>query len=110
MSKNTKGDDNSIALAIKEMENKESSIRRTTKRIASNGFTMLPHGNTGMVHIIALSAEEAMKMDSLLSRGVTNSIVLLRDKFGYDRSKSSLDMFKEKHSHLIPAPRELEAA
>ena len=34
---------------------------------------------------------------------------MLRDKFGYDGSKSSLDRYKEKHSHLIPAPREVVA-
>lgn len=130
MSINTKGDNASIALAIKEM--KEEGIlykangkpnipelmertglsRQRARRIASNGFKLLPHGNAGKVHVLALSAEEAMEMDSQLSKGVTNSNVLLRvlrDKFGYDGSKSSLDRYKEKHSHLIPAPREVVA-
>ncbi len=130
MSNNTKGDDARIALAIKEMEDegilykangkpnvpelmKRTGIsRQRARRIASNGFKLLPHGNTGSVHVIALSAEEVMEMDSLLSRGVTNSNVILRvlkEKFGYDGSKSSLDRCKEKHAYLIPAPREIES-
>ena len=79
MSINTKGDNESIALAIKEM--KEEGIlykangkpnipelmertglsRQRTRRVASNGFNLLPHGNSGTVHGIALSAEEAME-------------------------------------------------
>lgn len=122
MSNNTKGDDARIALAIKEMEDegilykangkpnvpelmKRTGIsRQRARRIASNGFKLLPHGNTGSVHVIALSAEEVMEMDSLLSRGVTNSNVILRvlkEKFGYDGSKSSLDRCKERHAYLI---------
>ena len=87
MSINTKGDNASIALAIKEM--KEEGIlykangkpnipelmertglsRQRARRVASNGFKLLPHGNAGKVHVIALSAEEAMEMDSQLSKG-----------------------------------------
>ncbi|MGN1189241.1 MAG: IS21 family transposase [Candidatus Ornithospirochaeta sp.] len=130
MKNNTKGDDVSIALVIKEMEDegvlykangkpnvpelmeRAGLSRQRARRIASNGFKLLPHGNTGTVHAIALSADEVAEMDSLLSRGVTNSNVILRvlrEKFGYEGSKSSLDRCKEKHSHLIPAPREIVA-
>ena len=85
MSINTKGDNASIALAINEM--KEEGIlykangkpnipelmertglsRQRARRVASNGFKLLPHGNAGKVHVIALSAEEAMERSCSLS-------------------------------------------
>ena len=125
-----KDDNDRIALAIKEMEEegvlfkpdgkpnvpelmKRAEIsRQRARRIAANGFKLLPHGNAGMVHIIALSKEEVRELDSMLTRGVTNSNVILRvirEKFGYNGSKSSVDRMKKKHSFLIPAPREVIA-
>ena len=121
-----KDDNDRIALAIKEMEEegalfkpnvpelmKRAEIsRQRARRIAANGFKLLPHGNAGMVHIVALSKEEVRELDSMLTRGVTNSNVILRvirEKFGYNGSKSSVDRMKKKHSFLIPAPREVIA-
>ena len=125
-----KDDNDRIALAIKEMEEegvlfkpdgkpnvpelmKRAEIsRQRARRIAANGFKLLPHGNAGMVHIIALSKEEVRELDSMLTKGVTNSNVILRvirEKFGYNGSKSSVDRMKKKHSFLIPAPREVIA-
>ena len=125
-----KDDNDRIALAIKEMEEegvlfkpdgkpnvpelmKRAEIsRQRARRIAANGFKLLPHGNAGMVHIIALSKEEVRELDSMLTKGVTNSNVILRvirGKFGYKGSKSSVDRMKKKHSFLIPAPREVIA-
>ena len=125
-----KDDNDRIALAIKKMEEegvlfkpdgkpnvpelmKRAEIsRQRARRIAANGFKLLPHGNAGMVHIIALSKEEVRELDSMLTKGVTNSNVILRvirEKFGYNGSKSSVDRMKKKHSFLIPAPREVIA-
>ena len=112
-----KDDNDRIALAIKEMEEegvlfkpdgkpnvpelmKRAEIsRQRARRIAANGFKLLPHGNAGMVHIIALSKEEVRELDSMLTKGVTNSNVILRvirGKFGYKGSKSSVDRMKKK--------------
>ena len=77
-----KDDNDRIALAIKKMEEegvlfkpdgkpnvpelmKRAEIsRQRARRIAANGFKLLPHGNAGMVHIIALSKEERREEDS----------------------------------------------
>ena len=77
-----KDDDDRIASAIKEMEEegllfksdgkpnvpelmKRAEIsRQRARRIAANGFKLLPYGNAGIVHIIALSKEERREEDS----------------------------------------------
>ena len=73
-----KDDNDRIALAIKEMEEegalfkpnvpelmKRAEIsRQRARRIAANGFKLLPYGNAGIVHIIALSKEERREEDS----------------------------------------------
>ena len=85
-----KDDNDRIALAIKEMEEegvlfkpdgkpnvpelmKRAEIsRQRARRIAANGFKLLPHGDAGMVHIIALSKEEVRELDSMVLFDIVN--------------------------------------
>ena len=126
MEEKTKDDSEIITRAIKEMEGegtlykadgkpniplimeKTGLTRQRARSLAKKDFKNVPHGNTGKEREKALGAEEAAVVDSLLSKGETNSTVLMRelkDRFGYTGSISSVKRYKYAHQYLVPAPR-----
>ena len=126
MEEKTKDDSEIITRAIKEMEGegtlykadgkpniplimeKTGLTRQRARSLAKNDFKNVPHGNTGKEREKALGDEEAAVVDSLLSKGETNSTVLMRelkDRFGYTGSISSVKRYKYAHQYLVPAPR-----
>ena len=126
MEEKTKDDGEIISRAVKEMEEegtlykangkpnipllmeKTGLTRQRARHLAKNDFKIVPHGNTGKKREKALTEEEVDALDSLLSKGETNSAVLtreLKDRFGYAGSTSSVKRYKYSHMHLVPAPR-----
>ena len=126
MEEKTKDDSEIITRAIKEMEEegtlykadgkpnipllmeKTGLTRQRARSLARKDFKNVPHGNIGKEREKALNAEESAVVDSLLSKGETNSTVLMRelkDRFGFTGSISSVKRYKYAHQHLVPAPR-----
>ena len=126
MEEKTKDDSEIITRAIKEMEEegtlykadgkpnipllmeKTGLTRQRARSLAKKDFKNVPHGNIGKEREKALNAEESAVVDSLLSKGETNSTVLMRelkDRFGYTGSISSVKRYKYAHQYLVPAPR-----
>ncbi len=126
MEEKTKDDSEIITRAIKEMEEegtlykadgkpniplimeKTGLTRQRARSLAKKDFKNVPHGNTGKEREKALGAEEAAVVDSLLSKGETNSTVLMRelkDRFGFTGSISSVKRYKYAHQYLVPSPR-----
>ena len=111
MEEKTKDDSEIITRAIKEMEEegtlykadgkpnipllmeKTGLTRQRARSLARKDFKNVPHGNIGKEREKALNAEESAVVDSLLSKGETNSTVLMRelkDRFGFTGSISSV--------------------
>lgn len=126
MEEKTKDDSEIIARAIKEMEEagtlykadgkpnipllmeKTGLTRQRARSLAKKDFKNVPHGNTGKEREKALNAEESAVVNSLLSKGETNSTVLMRelkDRFGFTGSISSVKRYKYAHQYLVPSPR-----
>ena len=126
MEEKTKDDSEIITRAIKEMEEegtlykadgkpnipllmeKTGLTRQRARSLARKDFKNVPHGNIGKEREKALNAEESAVVDSLLSKGETNSTVLMRelkDRFGFTGSISSVKRYKYAHQYLVPSPR-----
>ena len=83
--------------------------RSKARTIRANGFRVLPHGRTGYRARSTVLTGYTGIIDDLLSKGVTNSEVILERirGNGYAGGLTTVKTYIHDHLHLVPAKRRL---
>lgn len=94
---------------LSELERITGISRGKLRGFKKKGFQDLPHGNTGKSSANTIISGFNGVIDSFLTRGVTNSCVILQriNELGYSGSMTSLKRYIAKHKGLIPPKRQI---
>lgn len=96
---------------LAELERRTGISRARLRRLKANNFSQKPHGLVGQKQMSTVLSGYSSYLDSLLSQGITNSVVCLNrlQAIGFEGSLSTVKRYIRAHKHLVPAKRQLVA-
>ena len=96
---------------LAELERRTGISRARLRRLKANNFSPKPHGLVGQKQMSTVLSGYSSYLDSLLSQGITNSVVCLNrlQAIGFEGSLSTVKRYIRAHKHLVPAKRQLVA-
>lgn len=94
---------------LAELERRTGISRARLRRLKANNFSQKPHGLVGQKQMSTVLSGYSSYLDSLLSQGITNSVVCLNrlQAIGFEGSLSTVKRYIRAHKHLVPAKRQL---
>ena len=96
---------------LAELERRTGITRKRLRNLKKNGFVVKPHGLSGKTKAVTVLTGFTGIIDTLLTRGVTNSCTIKErlDDAGYKGSLTQVKDYITAHRDLIPAKRQLTA-
>lgn len=96
---------------LAELERRTGISRARLRRLKAYNFSPKPHGLVGQKQKRTVLGGYSAYLDSLLSQGITNSVVCLNrlQAIGFEGSLSTVKRYIRAHKHLVPAKRQLVA-